>query len=636
MRNKKCPGVVALPRYDIPPPTRFWHSFPSNPLPTVPDSPIHFKKLSALIDDFAAQLADSQLRRAQLLLQELRTGVHVPLQARLPGLTVPNSYSVCAHGESFTDTVAHWVSQKIVAGPFVFPPCHDFRVNQMLAVEQHDKVRLIMNLSAPDGASFNDMIIEDALEKVHMSTARQFGYTVYECGRGARMWKWDMCDAYKNLPAKSDDLRLQGFKWLGRYFVETKQAFGAKTAVAAFDRLGRTISDLAAVASGIPRQFLHRTLDDLPIVTPAKSPHGPAFADQYRSICEHVNIKLAPLCPDNVKAFEDSCVGTVLGIRFDTTTMHWSISHRKYNKLVNCTAVPLAGGALDLDQMRELVGLISDFCQMCLFARGFRHNILHVLGRLCEDPASLVRFPPPAVEDLKVIMAAVQAAVAGLPIPRRPRPPPINAVTFVSDAAGARFARVGGRFIPIPNQTGIGAASVSALEDGPVWFCCTVTWPEFLLLHARDAKDHAYGCKSPTLEAVALILPLLCCPEQLVGQEVVLLTDNEAVVYGWDSRKIANDESASIFIRALHILSFFLGCVITVQHLPRLSTASARLADALTRVSTTTPVVRELVQDAPPCRVPRSLLDWLEQPFEDWSLPYKLLQDVEARLSGDQ
>ncbi len=96
------------------------------------------------------------------------------------------------------------------------------------------------------------------------------------------------------------------------------------------------------------------------------------------------------------------------------------------------------------------------------------------------------------------------------------------------------------------------AAAVSVLEDGPVWFCAWIIWPTALLIHARDGADHAYGCKSSTLEALALALPLLCCPQALVGKELVLLTDNEAVVYGWQSRSIANDEPASIIIRAVH------------------------------------------------------------------------------------
>jgi hypothetical protein len=171
------------------------------------------------------------------------------------------------------------------------------------------------------------------------------------------------------------------------------------------------------------------------------------------------------------------------------------------------------------------------------------------------------------------------------------------------------------------------------MEDGPVWFCSRITWPVFLLLKARDAADHAYGCKSPTLEAIAMALPFLCCPEHLIGREVLLLTDNEAVLFGWDSRKVANDESASIVIKSIHLIAAFLGCWVTVQHLPRNSTDSAKLADSLTRRSTTTRSDLNVIKDAKGGKIPSALTRWLAYPFEDWSLPNRLLQDVKFQLS---
>ena len=48
-----------------------------------------------------------------------------------------------------------------------------------------------------------------------------FSYLVVETGRGAFMAKMDMKDAYKYVPGKIDDLRLQGFMWHKRFLVET-------------------------------------------------------------------------------------------------------------------------------------------------------------------------------------------------------------------------------------------------------------------------------------------------------------------------------------------------------------------------------------------------------------------------------
>jgi len=99
-------------------------------------------------------------------------------------------------------------------------------VNSLLAVEQDTKVRPCLNVSLPKDCSFNDNVDECKVEKVYMTSARSFGHAIVDCGKGANMSKFDMCDAYKLMPAKPEDYRLQGLSWLNKFFVETQQIFG--------------------------------------------------------------------------------------------------------------------------------------------------------------------------------------------------------------------------------------------------------------------------------------------------------------------------------------------------------------------------------------------------------------------------
>jgi hypothetical protein len=57
-----------------------------------------------------------------------------------------------------------------------------------------------MDSSSPKGQAFNDYVDELRLEKVNNGNAQQFGYLVMDCGVGALMYKWDLVDAYKNIP----------------------------------------------------------------------------------------------------------------------------------------------------------------------------------------------------------------------------------------------------------------------------------------------------------------------------------------------------------------------------------------------------------------------------------------------------
>ena len=113
---------------------------------------------------------------------------------------------------------------------------------------------------------------------------------------------------------------------------------------------------------------------------------------------------------------------------------------------------------------------------------------------------------------------------------------------------------------------------------------------------------------------------------------MILLTDNESLVFGWEKRRVQHDVSASILLRALHLISHFLGSIVTINHLPRSSTPSAELADLLTRSSTTGALQLNAINHAMSPPVPDQLLDWLAHPTEDWNLANALLCAVRSRM----
>jgi hypothetical protein len=504
--SKKCPEVPSLDSYAVPPPLSFWSSFPSRKLPSAPSTPLKVDALSDVIAEADYLLLPHQRRRAGILLYELENGVDVPFSCQLPTITVPNTPSVYEFGENFTDTVASWVKKGFVSGPFFFEPVKIYRLNSMIAVDQKTKIRIVMNLSGPKGRSYNDAIDSLALEKVCMSSARKFGYSVVDCGQNARMWKYDQTDAYKNLPASPSDVLLQGFSWLGGLFFETQQPFGSKAAVAAFDRLGQTVQDISLKMTNFPSHLVHRTLDDLPFVTPAGSVAGEKFARKYKEICSVCNIQLVTKCPNNEKAFEDEMEGTVLGIRFNTVNLTWAISDKKKDTILSRIRPFVCRQPVNLHQVQQLVGSLNDFGQMCQFLRGMKHPILDFMADFQDQEDIHLTAPDQVVEDLLCWASAVSDASDGLPIPHRSPDVMDTDMTFVSDAAGVRFCKVNGRFIPIGVADGRGGASISEI-DGQIQFYSQVIWPEIFLFNHRDSKDHAYGCKSSTLEVIAMILP---------------------------------------------------------------------------------------------------------------------------------
>ncbi len=142
----------------------------------------------------------------------------------------------------------------------------------------------MLNVSEPSGLSFNDNVDKHSVERVVMDTPRSFCYKLLRASRNAGLDKSDLKDAFKNMPAKTEELRLQGFMVENRYFIELRMIFGARTALAPYDILGNTVEKLAIADSGIPRHFVCRAVDDQPVATPGSSAWGERFMSSYKHI----------------------------------------------------------------------------------------------------------------------------------------------------------------------------------------------------------------------------------------------------------------------------------------------------------------------------------------------------------------
>lgn len=516
---------------------------------------------------------------------------------------------------------------------FFCPPVKDFRSNAILAINQKDKIRLVLDMSRPEGRGFNDNLDKVQLQKVTMATAQQFSFLVMEAGLHAVMNKDDMRDAYKLVPVKMEDWRLQGLSWLGKYFLETQLVFGESSAVPLYDALASTIQDLAITASGIPRRWTLRTLDDITSVFPAQTGLSLQFSQAYHDICKQVNIPLAQPCPDNDKSFTCQTNGKVLGFWFNTNNLSWSLPQDKLIPLVRILLQTRDRATCDLPHLQMVMGKLNNVSQLCPFLKAFRKPLLRLLASFENREEVILPIPPPALADLLTCSKIILATGEGLPIVARPTEPAFNALRFTSDAAGAIMATQDGKRITVPSTKAIGAASISMDEQDNPWFACRITWPTKFLNQDRDSKGSLFGSKSTCLEVIGAILPFLTIPSKLAGKVVVLELDNINVLYAWEKRQASDDLETSIFIRALHIIASYLACQVHIQHLPRKSTRAAIMADELTREISTSSILESRISALESPLHSTALAGWLENPVADWDLASSLWQEVENKCN---
>jgi hypothetical protein len=567
---------------------------------------------------------DSEKQRATKCIDYLTNGAPAFQKTSLGPCAVKNSKAAFIHGSEVTDSIATWIKKGFVAGPFFSPPVPNLRANSILAIPQTDKVRICINVSLPAENNLNCNIKANTLEKIEMSSAKLFSFSILECGTGSKMWKFDFVDAYKNVPVPVNDLRLQGFHWLGAYFIELKQMFGAAASVQNFDIVANTVKACCLANCEIPRKLVHRQLDDVPVVCPIKHNWGQDFEKTYRTVCNRIGMALAPDCKKFDKAFSNSTYGKVLGFIFNTENLSWKLPTEKTKKILNEIANIECKQKVTLLDMQKLMGNLNHVGQMCPFLCNFRFNLNKTLAA-CNVMPEPVTVPDPAFQELNVWRNFLLDEEEWVPICHPPHPPPICTKIFYSDAAG--FPKNGSW------KANIGCGVVGLDEGSDTCFAYQLWWPKTFITEKTDEKGARFGSKTATLEQIGVLLPLLLIPEKLANQHIIFRTDNIACVFGHQNRLMKGDESASILIRTVHLICAYLGSTIHMEHTPRCSDWGSTVADNLSRASTTGFLENQMIKRWSHLKIPDRLESWLSNPVADWDIPFQLLEYVQDRTS---
>jgi hypothetical protein len=430
----KHPEIPKLEKYGGQGSTEFWSKFPFNNLPSKPETKIRTDVLKSKIEEVKHKLLRSEIRRAEKCIQYLESGGPAFQKGPIGPCWVKNSKQSLELGQAVSDTIASWVTKQYVAGPFTYPPLPNIRVNSILAVPQPDKTRICINVSLPEGRSFNDNIEKSSLEKVKMASARQFGQMLMESGRNSLMAKPDIVDAYKNIPARTQDLRLQGFMWEGRFFVELRQMFGACSSVQNFDIVANTIKTVAKVGCEIPSRFVLRQLDDVPIVAPGKSGWCEDFLAAYKHLCGQINLELAEDCPEFKKSFGPTRKGKILGIWFNSETLCWKLPEEKRISSLLALAEVSKQANPSLLQLQSLMGRLNVISVMCPFMNTFKFNLNAVLSSLLKGYSTTIMAK--ALDDIRIWTNRLSHPTQWNPICPERSEPPLTCYSFSSDAAG--------------------------------------------------------------------------------------------------------------------------------------------------------------------------------------------------------
>lgn len=619
LKNKE---IMVLSDYSSDPGDLFWSKFPFNPLPNPlkPNTPIKAQILEDYYNNNKSLLNESQRMFTENTIHDLKHGADSLVDFSLiTDLTESNGKGMFKPeiGKYFTDQMVSFIKKKFISGPFIEKPFPNLRVNSLFAVEQKDKYRPILNLSAPVGNSFNEAIPDSRMTRVIMSSPIEVACKIFSLGPGSILSKIDHSSAYKLIPTNFDHLFLQGFYWLDRYFVETSQIFGARSSVPNYDRFHKSFSDLVAATTNIDPYFLARQLDDQIVITPTMDLNE-KFVNEYTTLAGLINLPLAPTdVPDKAFCFKQQ--GVILGVHFDTISMTWAYPQEKVDRHMNIIATALSSHKISLKLMQKILGIVNTITLLCPSLKFLKAPLILDLQRaLFHDPIVISRSTNTTLNQYLFIFESLKQR---FPIPARKCDPPPKCVTFVTDAAGALKCQ--SESFPV----GIGAVGYVSGSNESLQYVAQCLWPNDFINNMRDDKGKSFGNKTTLLEAIGLLIPIYHNFGKIKNKHVVLFVDNIATVWAYENGRSRKDPYTSVIISALNHIAVSAPCKLYVKHLPRVSTYQALLADILSRQNDKGLYLFNEFKDNIQTSWPPSLQQWFSSPNLDWFLGKKLLVD---------
>ena len=153
--KKKCPEIPKLKCYRSKPNLSFWKLFPSN---TEASKHVNIEKLEEKILNCKNSWTIHEKKVANHALKNLKFGTKSYFKDKDPSYSAQNANSSFKNGEMITDTIASWTKKHHVIGPFETSPVKNLQTRPLMAAVQKNKVRPILNLSAPEGSSYNDAL----------------------------------------------------------------------------------------------------------------------------------------------------------------------------------------------------------------------------------------------------------------------------------------------------------------------------------------------------------------------------------------------------------------------------------------------------------------------------------------------
>lgn len=505
------------------------------------------------------------------MLNGLRDGFRIGFQrhCRLKSAQ-KNKQSALQNSQVIDKYLENEILKGRLAGPFNQSPLPQLQLSSFGVIPkrgQPGKWRLIVDLSSPRGCSVNDGINREdfTLQYVKVDDIVKM---VSKLGPGARMAKFDVEAAYRNIPVHPADRHLLGMKWKGKYFVDLVLPFGLRSAPFIFNSVAAMVEWI--LTNNYAVSNLVHYLDDFIMAGPPNSDACALDLSNACRICDQLGLPLHP----------DKCVGpastlVVLGIELDSINQ---IARLPAEKLLNLQQLLHRWRSRRWCNKQELESLIGHLHHAAKVVWPGRTFIRRMIDLLCcfRKPQHPIRINTEFRRDLEWWHRFL-STWNGISFWLCPGTPVIHNLEVVSDASGA-----------------IGYGAFYNQE----WF--NGRWHDI-----QSTQSIAYK------ELFPVILAAHLWGQYWSQQHVLFRSDNEAVVAILNKRTSKVPDLMRLLRSLLHAAAHF-SFLFSSEHIPGIHNS---IADALSRFNW-----QEFRRVAPSARqhptpLPLQLIDELTRPY---------------------
>ena len=578
--------------------------------------------------------------RLERVCEVLRNGADIGCigRGRLPTRS-PNGESLWERevGGVVADVLQDWLVKGIAAGPLTRREVEEvfgqsYTVNKVTTrPKPNGALRIIVDMSSPrdrdssvpgwlwphtSPGSVNSSIDIDRFP-TRMSSLRIFVRMLYNVGRGALVFKVDWSDAYKHIKVRDEDLKLQVIEFGGRFFVELRLVFGARSSPGIYDEVSDVVLDVAVLESKILRSLVTKHLDDtLGVGTSKADDPVQACFKAYLRVAEEVGVKLPVPDEDKTKVQSPATTVLALGMHFDTENWTVKCPELKVARILHLVRKGLVDGKLLAGELASLSGMLVD---KLFLLRGARFNIGEIIKLVEQDVSSEeeVSLTDVAREQLRWWFLYIQRAAFSNPI-RHPEEKiwsPAGASEVYSDAAGGSLVNV---------RAGLG---VVLPTGGWAYF----PWPKWLQSGGLCSTGIPLNAQLMFLELCGPLVGLAVGASLWMNNPVVFRIDNQSGVFTWRKGYSNKDSLSSTVVKAIYDLGRHLNASVFISKGARCSTRGAKVADCLSKGEFEEFFFFSPESPVDPLRIPSTLVRWLTWPVVDLGLGARIARELGAK-----